>query len=97
MQLNNFRLLLVLLFSLETFGQNDFVQQSYTMGDKSVGDYYSGMNDKSTFQKYKIRNLKGEMNNYSGRLHDLQKDLMKFSTDFPRVETVVNHSILAKI
>ena len=88
MQLNNFRLLLVLLFSLETFGQNDFVQQSYTMGDKSVGDYYSGMNDKSTFQKYKIRNLKGEMNNYSGRLHDLQK---RFDEIFYGLSTSGNH------
>ena len=88
MQLNNFRLLLVLLFSLETFGQNDFVQQSYTMGDKSVGDYYSGMNDKSTFQKYRIRNLKGEMNNYSGRLHDLQK---RFDEIFYGLSTSGNH------
>ena len=68
-----FKLLLACLIFTKTFGQSNFSSRYDTVKEKPVSDYYSSMNDKSDFQKYKIRNLKGEMNNYSGRLHDLQR------------------------
>ena len=67
------RLLLACLIFSKTFGQSNFSSGYNTVKEKPVSDYYSSMNDKSDFQKYKIRNLKDEMNNYSGRLHDLQR------------------------
>ena len=54
--------------------QNENIQGSaYGIGEKPVSEYYSSVDKKSSYQKHKIRNLKGELNNYSGRLHNLQK------------------------
>ena len=54
--------------------QNENIQgSSYGVGEKPVSEYYSSVDKKSSYQKHKIRNLKGELNNYSGRLHNLQK------------------------
>ena len=83
-----FRLLLACLIFTETFGQSNFSSGYDTVKEKPVSDYYSSMNDKSDFQKYKIRNLKGEMNNYSGRLHDLQR---RFDEIFYGLSTKGNH------
>ena len=83
-----FKLLLACLIFTETFGQSNFSSGYDTVKEKPVSDYYSSMNDKSDFQKYKIRNLKGEMNNYSGRLHDLQR---RFDEIFYGLSTKGNH------
>ena len=83
-----FKLLLACLIFTKTFGQSNFSSGYDTVKEKPVSDYYSSMNDKSDFQKYKIRNLKGEMNNYSGRLHDLQR---RFDEIFYGLSTKGNH------
>ncbi len=39
---------------------------------KSVVDYYENMDDKSFYQQKRIHGIKGELNNYSEKLHNLQ-------------------------
>ena len=71
-------------------GQNSGNSQlSYGVGEKPVSEYYSSVDQKSHFQKHKIRNLKDELNNYSGRLHNLQK---RFDEIFYGLSTKGKHS-----
>lgn len=79
---------LAIFLTVKVFGQSVSNQQYTTISEKSVTDYYSGMDDKSSVQKYKIKNLKGELNNYSGRLFDLQK---RFDEIFYGLSTSGNH------
>jgi opacity protein-like surface antigen len=79
---------LAIFLTVKVFGQSVSNQQYTTISEKSVTDYYSGMDDKSSVQKYKIKNLKGELNNYSGRLFDLQK---RFDQIFYGLSTSGNH------
>lgn len=79
---------LTIFLTVKVFGQSVSNQQYTTISEKSVTDYYSGMDDKSSVQKYKIKNLKGELNNYSGRLFDLQK---RFDQIFYGLSTSGNH------
>ena len=71
-------------------GQNPGNSQlSYGVGEKPVSEYYSSVDQKSHFQKHKIHNLKDELNNYSGRLHNLQK---RFDEIFYGLSTKGEHA-----
>ncbi|MEC9123175.1 MAG: hypothetical protein VX969_03440, partial [Verrucomicrobiota bacterium] len=61
-------------------------------GDKPVVDYYEDLDDKTYYHQKRIHGMKGELNNYSQKLHNLQKRFdeifyglssqRKFSTPF---------------
>ena len=74
--------------------QNENIQGSaYGIGEKPVSEYYSSVDKKSSYQKHKIRNLKGELNNYSGRLHNLQKRFDEIFYGFPLTTSIPSHLI----
>ena len=52
-----------------------FAQPEYKLlaNSKPVVDYYDKMDDKSFYQQKRIYGMKGELNNYSEKLHDLQE------------------------
>lgn len=52
-----------------------YAQSDYKVmkNSKSVVDYYDKMDDKSFYQQKRIHGMKGELNNYSEKLHDLQE------------------------
>ena len=64
-------LLLVLLF-LHWAYSTGFAQSSNGLGARKVQDYFQDVESKSYYQQERIRSMKGEMNEYSERLHSLQ-------------------------
>ena len=58
---------------------------------KNQCEYYSSVDKK--VDKRKIRNLKGELNNYSGRLHNLQKRFDEIFYGFPLITNIPSHLI----
>ena len=64
-------LLLVLLF-LHWAYSTGFAQSSKGLGARKVQDYFQDVESKSYYQQERIRSMKGEMNEYSERLHSLQ-------------------------
>ena len=87
---------LAIFLTVKVFGQSVSNQQYTTISEKSVTDYYSGMDDKSSVQKYKIKNLKGELNNYSGGYSIFKKGLMKYFMGCQPAEIIENLSICQK-
>ena len=53
-----------------TFG---FAQSPNALGARKVQDYFQDVESKSYYQQERIRSMKGEMNEYSERLHGLQE------------------------
>ena len=72
----NFSHLVFLVFLF--FGGSVLAQRTYDSEynsyteRKPVVDYYENMDDKSFYQQKRIHGMKGELNNYSEKLHNLQ-------------------------
>jgi opacity protein-like surface antigen len=66
-------LFLSLFFSVFAMAQETYDSEynSYA-SNKPVVDYYENMDDKSFYQQKRIHGMKGELNNYSEKLHNLQ-------------------------
>ena len=60
--------LLLLLWANST----GFAQSPNGLGARKVQDYFQDVESKSYYQQERIRSMKGEMNEYSERLHSLQ-------------------------
>ena len=48
-------------------------RSSFLAEEKPVSDYFEKVDDRSFYQQQRIHGLKGELNNYSSRLHTLQQ------------------------
>ncbi len=48
-------------------------RSSFLAEEKPVSDYFEKVDDRSFYQQQRIHGLKGELNNYSNRLHTLQQ------------------------
>mgnify|MGYP001161555301 FL=1 len=82
----------LLMFSVAicSHGQNNNISENYVgVQERPVNAYYSSVDQKSNYQKHKIHNLKDELNNYSGRLHNLQK---RFDEIFYGLSSKSKHS-----
>lgn len=66
------KLLPVILF-LQLFANFiGFAQSPSALGTRKVQEYFQDVESKSYYQQERIRSMKGEMNEYSERLHNLQ-------------------------
>lgn len=63
---------LFLSFSLLAQRDYGFDSISHSTSQKPVVDYYERMDDKSFYQQKRIHSMKGELNDYSEKLHNLQ-------------------------
>lgn len=54
-----------------------FAQSPNALGARNVQDYFQDVESKSYYQQERIRSMKGEMNEYSKRLHGLQEKFHK--------------------
>ena len=75
MPIINQKLALVLLF-LPVFLNGQYStdsRSSFLAEEKPVSDYFEKVDDRSFYQQQRIHGLKGELNNYSSRLHTLQQ------------------------
>jgi hypothetical protein len=52
-------------------------QSPNALGARNVQDYFQDVESKSYYQQERIRSMKGEMNEYSERLHGLQEKFHK--------------------
>ena len=66
----SFSLVLFLLLWAYSVG---FAQSPNALGARKVQDYFQDVESKSYYQQERIRSMKGEMNEYSERLHSLQE------------------------
>ena len=64
-----FMTLLIAHFSFSLKGAD----QVEGFAPKPVVDFYSSIDDKSFYQQKRIHGMKGELNNYSKKLHNLQE------------------------
>ena len=62
----------LVLFFLLWANSTGFAQSSNGLGARKVQDYFQDVESKSYYQQERIRSMKGEMNEYSERLHSLQ-------------------------
>jgi hypothetical protein len=70
-------LILLALFSI-VFTLTPVMSQSpNALGARNVQDYFQDVESKSYYQQERIRSMKGEMNEYSERLHGLQERFHK--------------------
>ena len=54
-----------------------FAQSPNALGSRNVQDYFQDVESKSYYQQERIRSMKGEMNEYSKRLHGLKEKFDK--------------------
>ena len=66
----SFSLILFFLLWAKSVG---FAQSPNALGARKVQDYFQDVESKSYYQQERIRSMKGEMNEYSERLHSLQE------------------------
>ena len=52
--------------------QTNYTSDYTSIKRKPVVDYYENIDDKSFYQQKRIYGMKGELNNYSEKLHNLQ-------------------------
>ena len=65
--------LILIAFSSSGLSQGEFnPEYSSESSRKAVVDYYENIDDKSFYQQKRIYGMKGELNNYSEKLHNLQ-------------------------
>jgi len=62
----------LVLFFLLWANSTGFAQSPNGLGARKVQDYFQDVESKSYYQQERIRSMKGEMNEYSERLHSLQ-------------------------
>ncbi|NDG99957.1 MAG: porin family protein [Opitutae bacterium] len=60
-----------------TFGSLGVAQSPKALSSRKVQDYFQDVESKSYYQQERIRSMKGEMNEYSERLHSLQEKFQK--------------------
>ena len=63
----------LVLFFLLWANSVGFAQSPNALGARKVQDYFQDVESKSYYQQERIRSMKGEMNEYSERLHSLQE------------------------
>ena len=63
--------------SLLFFSNSGFAQSPSALDARKVQDYFQDVESKSYYQQERIRSMKGEMNEYSERLHGLQERFHK--------------------
>jgi len=59
------------------FASLGFAQSPNALNARKVQDYFQDVESKSYYQQERIRSMKGEMNEYSERLHTLQEKFQK--------------------
>ena len=64
-------------FSFAVFHSPGMSQSPNALGARNVQDYFQDVESKSYYQQERIRSMKGEMNEYSERLHGLQEKFHK--------------------
>ncbi|MEL0098505.1 MAG: hypothetical protein VW907_03010, partial [Opitutae bacterium] len=60
-----------------TFASLGVAQSPNALSARKVQDYFQDVESKSYYQQERIRSMKGEMNEYSERLHNLQEKFHK--------------------
>ncbi len=68
---------IVLLAFLSLLHSWVIAQSPNALGSRNVQDYFQDVESKSYYQQERIRSMKGEMNEYSERLHGLQEKFHK--------------------
>ena len=63
----------LIIFIVLLLGNLGIAQSPNVLNARKVQDYFQDVESKSYYQQERIRSMKGEMNEYSERLHDLQE------------------------
>ena len=63
----------IFLASIGLHAQSSQQGENFFDKEKSVLSYYENLDDKTYFHQRRIHGMKGELNNYSEKLHNLQK------------------------
>jgi len=71
------KILVPVLLSQIVFAFLGMAQSPNALNSRKVQDYFQDVESKSYYQQERIRSMKGEMNEYSERLHSLQEKFQK--------------------